>query len=461
MSQYNEILPPLKDLSLKGGNFIPLETIRISKSPFQCPTLAIKNLYNVDIKESNTPNVIIHQDKSLQKEAYKMLVEETITIYVNSDVALFYALSTLCQIQVGSEIRSYAKIYDAPLVKERSLHIDCGRKYFSYDELCLFIDDLARRKMNTLQLHFSENLGFRIESLSYPEIVSEKHLTQKEVLDLIEYAKMYHIQIIPSLDAPGHLKHILKVFPEFALKGTNLEALDISSLEARAFIKHLYDEFALLFTDSNYFNIGSDEFVDFETIDDFEDLTHYAKTVLNLKDGRAIDTYIDFINDIALHLESKGFIVRVWNDGLFRLNQKESIQLKPSIEICYWTKYNKYMAPLTSFEDKALNLINFHAENFYYILHVDVGVKLYNTADWFESWTPYHYSFNQKASNKDLTQGASYAIWCDDPDIVDVRRIYEDTHEPLWAMATKLWSSSKVHSYKEFTKHYNNYYKYL
>ncbi|BDZ59518.1 hypothetical protein GCM10025872_31750 [Barrientosiimonas endolithica] len=68
---------------------------------------------------------------------------------------------------------------------------------------------LAWRRMNTLQLHFSENEGFRIESERFPQIVSARHLTQDEVRDLVAYADRYHVTVISDIDMPGHLRQVL------------------------------------------------------------------------------------------------------------------------------------------------------------------------------------------------------------------------------------------------------------
>lgn len=457
---YQQVLPPLKSIEIKGDQIVNISNIRVKNlSDLENPFQKVSKLFN--LKHENVlshENVSILYDEGLEDEAYRIEVGAEIKLYAKTDAGIFYAAITLTNLIMMEVALPYATLEDAPSVVERALHLDCGRKYFSKEWIMKFIDDLAKRKMNTLQMHFSENLGFRIESKIFPEIVSDKHLKQDEVLEIIKYAQDLFIQIIPSLDAPGHLRHILEVYPQYALEGTKKEAIDISNPKARTFMKELYDEFSDLFKSSKYFNIGSDEFVDFETIDSFTPLVDYARDILKIDDASAIDTYIDFINDMASHLEDKGFIVRVWNDGIHRLNQSEKIPLKTSIEICYWTKYHKYMAPLEVFEDKGYRIINYHAENFYYVFHVDVGIKLYKTEDWFESWNPHKFTFGQETKNESKVLGSSYAIWCDAPDIGTVRRVYNDTFEPIWAMAVKSWNKDTRLSYDAFTNLILNYY---
>ena len=75
----------------------------------------------------------------------------------------------LDQLVEGETVVTYAQ-------KERILMIDMGRKYFPKDVLLKFIDSMSLAQFNYLQLHFSENEGFRIESEVAPEIVSDDYL---------------------------------------------------------------------------------------------------------------------------------------------------------------------------------------------------------------------------------------------------------------------------------------------
>lgn len=51
-------------------------------------------------------------------------------------------------------------IRDIPLVENRQLMLDVGRKYFSMDYLKIIIRNMAWYKLNTLHLHFTEWSGF-------------------------------------------------------------------------------------------------------------------------------------------------------------------------------------------------------------------------------------------------------------------------------------------------------------
>ena len=109
----------------------------------------------------------------------------------------------------------YGTIIDYPDVAERRLHVDCARKYISKDWFIRQIREMSYMKMNTLQMHFSENLGFRIECETDPSIVSDEYLTKEEVREILAEAKKYGINVIPSFDSPGHVDQILRAHPEY------------------------------------------------------------------------------------------------------------------------------------------------------------------------------------------------------------------------------------------------------
>lgn len=115
----------------------------------------------------------------------------------------------------------YGRITDYPDVAERRLHVDCGRKYISKDWFIREIREMSYLKMNALQIHFSENFGFRIECETDPAIMSEEYLTKAEVREILAEAEEYGVKVIPSFDSPGHVDQILKAHPEYGQISTD------------------------------------------------------------------------------------------------------------------------------------------------------------------------------------------------------------------------------------------------
>ncbi|MFD1884456.1 S-layer homology domain-containing protein [Paenibacillus wenxiniae] len=213
------------------------------------------------------------------------------------------------------------------------------------------------------------------------------------------------------------------------------------------------DEYAELFKDSKYFNIGGDEFIDFNHFDRFPQLQNYARNVLGIADGTGIDTFIDYTNQVAEHMEKKGFIARIWNDGYFRDNQTERVQLKKSIQINYWTKWDSHMAPVQTFIDEGFKLVNFNDAYFYYVLGENAGYTYPTGAKIYNEWHPGLFPNISSAVKQEYNSpypaailGASFAIWSDTPGAQTQDQVSAGVYEPLRAMAEKSWIGEKRYS---------------
>lgn len=330
--------------------------------------------------------------------------------------------------------------------KQRILMVDMARKYFSKEILLKFIDSMSLAQFNYLQLHFSENEGFRIECETAPEIVSEDHLTKEEIREIILYANASGIEIIPDFDTPGHLQQILQKKPEWQLKEKLLDgtiekdpsALNICDPKAVDFILSLYREYAELFKTSTYFHIGADEFVNFDKIDNYPELTEYAKKKFG-EEAKAIDTFIDYVNQIIKEVNALGFVPRIWNDGFFRLNRNEVVNLSQDVEITYWTKWNQNMAPVSTFLEKGYTVINFNDNYFYYVLGENAGYTYPTYDNIADNWTPDMYPQEQVIkSHEGQLPGVAIAIWSDKPASQTQETVWKNTSIVLFALIQKL-----------------------
>ena len=331
-------------------------------------------------------------------------------------------------------------------MRERALMLDNGRKFYSKEWILNLIDYLNKLEFNTLQLHFSENEGFRIESEIYPQIMSEQYLTKKEVREIIAYANERGIQIIPEFDTPGHLKQILNHFPHFQLEAEvdgkrvkNPKALNIVDKEARAFIKEIYAEYADLFKDSKYFHIGADEFIEFDKVEVYPDLVDYAKKHYGA-DATGIETYIEYTNEIIDYVCGLGFIPRVWNDGYYRTNRNPSIELDKRAEVTYWTRWDKFMADVVTHIDKGHQVINVNDNYFYYVLGENASYT-YPTAEKINAeWHVEKFASHQVMTKEQMksVEGVMFAIWSDIPDAQTEDEVFAGIKEPLRAMADKI-----------------------
>lgn len=392
-------------------------------------------------------------------EGYKLQVDGSVTITGSSDTGVFYGTRTILQSLASSGGAQASTVVDEPAKPERSLHVDAARKYYSPEWFEQVIRDMASIKLNQLQYHFSENEGFRLESKTHPEILSDEYLTQDEFAKLLTLAEQYHIEVVPALDLPGHLNQVLNEYPQFRASDTDegRKVLDYSNPEARALIFEIVDEFAEFFP-GNRWHMGGDEIFNVEDPSSaatrFPQLQDYAEAEVG--PGASIhDGYIHFLNEMNSHLHSQGKDqVRVWNDALYGADT--SVALDPSVDVTYWTKWHPSMPTVETIREHGHNVVNFNDGFFYYVL-ANPGAS-YSTprpaSDIYNDWRPGVFpnkDWTVPAAQRgqvypepspDWLTGSSYAIWSDSPSRQTEEQVTAGIRLPLRAMAERVWNPS-------------------
>lgn len=439
-------------------------------------------------KDVSYGDILINIDKtnpitnnSNSEEAYKITIgEDGVRLTGASENAVMHGLRTIQNLAITNDGLVYGEIMDYPNVAERRVHVDCARKYISKDWFIRQIREMSYMKMNALQIHFSENMGFRIECETDPAIVSDQYLTKVEVREILAEAKKYGIKVIPSFDSPGHVDQILKAHPEYGQVNNSgnhyRSGLDVTNPEAIAYIRSLYDEYMDLFEGCTDFHIGGDEYMEF----DRPPFTTEYKNVLNSyaveKYGQGYiwkDVIAGYINDLAEYVHDRGFTPRIWNDGVYygesSYEGAQKIKMHDYIGIDFWSQmsWNSSIANLQTFINKGHDTIyNINASFFYYVLRNDKPTdgreqhsfdnlnadrKIYN------EWTPGKFQGNPAVDdNSDFIKGASMGIWCDNPNLCSEDVITEDIADELRALASKSWntSSNAIINFDGFQENY-------
>jgi hexosaminidase len=164
------------------------------------------------------------------------------------------------------------KISDQPRFAWRGLMLDVARHFLTAATLKRNLDAMELVKMNVLELHLSDAEGFRVESKVCPKLQQlssgGEYYTQKEVRELVAYARDRGIRVLPEFDLPGHSKAMLVAYPELAAlpgpyaPGPDLNimnaTLDPTREEVYQFLRRLLGEMTALFPDP-YFQAGGDE----------------------------------------------------------------------------------------------------------------------------------------------------------------------------------------------------------
>ena len=145
----------------------------------------------------------------------------------------------------------------------RAVHLDAGRKYFSASWIHRLLERMAALDLNELQLHVSDNEGYRVASAAHPEVVSPEHLSRKDLAGLVEAAGELGVRLVPALDVPGHLGAVLAHHPRLRASQTQegSRLLDYSRPEAVALALELIDELHEM-VPSTAWCLGGDEAFD-------------------------------------------------------------------------------------------------------------------------------------------------------------------------------------------------------
>lgn len=159
---------------------------------------------------------------NLPVEGYELKVSDSgISLTGGSEAGILYGVMTLDQILIGDVPSTAAMkiaqvtVNDAPRYPMRALMLDPARHFLPVADVKRYIDEMARYKYNTLQLHLTDDEGWRIEIPGHPELTEGMdHYSDADIRDLVHYAAERHIEIVPELDIPGHTAALLAAHPE-------------------------------------------------------------------------------------------------------------------------------------------------------------------------------------------------------------------------------------------------------
>lgn len=210
-------------------------------------------------------------------EHYRLEVNaKGLTISGATAGAVYYGVMTFDQLLLGDACAtaqnqiSPIRIDDAPRFSYRALMLDPARHFIPVDDVKFFIDQMARYKYNILQMHLTDDQGWRVDIKKYPELVGKDYYTQEQLTDLIHYAAQRNIEIIPELDIPGHTVAILATHPDLGCTHTDTlpkivgKTVDLMLCANNEKVYTVYQdiikEIAVLFP-SRYIHLGGDEAV--------------------------------------------------------------------------------------------------------------------------------------------------------------------------------------------------------
>ena len=381
-----------------------LQTVQLAQRQFAedgIPTSAPMDIVWGDTAMVRSGDIYIKigDETEIGAEGYKIVATSYATITAEDVDGLLYGLNMLQKhFRNGNSnsIKGFTT-YDTPDTKERTVQLDCARKYLTAEYICNFVKEMSWMGYNALQLHFSEDGGFRAD-LWDPAYYVEGHyqpennfswlcgsktqywthksaltgvdyrvdpdedttLTTADLIKIINTCKEYHIDIIPSFDSPAHMDYLTWKFEQHYLSNRsysfkyNGEVFNASATSGCINYTGTTGQSA---PNGNYTTMDirdttrgrmSKAFV-LSIYKDMADFFKYyaGSTKFNIGADEVVLTrtgawtynlFPGYINEVNRLLNSKGYTCRMFNDFI---KADYIAQFDDNIQILYWNSpYN-------------------------------------------------------------------------------------------------------------------------
>lgn len=191
-------------------------------------------------------------------EGYSLIVSaSSIQLSAATEQGLFWGYRTLQQL-VQTKPQPFlagCQIVDFPAFPIRGFMHDVGRSFIPIERLKQHIDVLSRYKINTFHWHLTEDLAWRLQSDSLPNLVEPsvtlrspgQFYTRQQARELVQFCQQRHVMLVPEIDMPGH---------SGAFKRAT--GYEMQSEPGKLLVKKLLQEVCALF-DVPYIHVGTDE----------------------------------------------------------------------------------------------------------------------------------------------------------------------------------------------------------
>jgi len=233
-------------------------------------------------------------------------------------------------------------IEDHPRFGWRGVLLDVARHFLPKHDVLRFVDLAAAHKLNVVQLHLTDDQGWRMQVHRYPLLTevgawrTESNVgtwrtgvfdgrphggfyTQDDLREIVAYARERGVVVVPEIDAPGHVEAAVAAYPFLGTRktphavrttwGVSTEVLDPSD-EALEFFKDVLDEVCSVF-DSPWVAIGGDEVP--------TTLWRENPDIVALAERRGLTDVADlagwFLARLSEHVTAAGRRAVVWDEG--------------------------------------------------------------------------------------------------------------------------------------------------
>lgn len=258
----------------------------------------------------------------------------------------------------------------SPAKIEKGVTIDIARKYYSKDSLKKIVQQISEYNGSYLQLHFSDNENYTINSNYLDQTANKKNkyfLTKSELEELIKFANKKNIQVIPDIDLPSHSKGWLTLLRKKdedlyrnVVSNYSNEMVDYHNNKASILVsRKLIKEILVMFEQPKFKNeqkivLGGDE---------------VPGSI------RQQDDFINFMNEITKVALEGNYTVKLWNDSITTNGLKT---LNNNIIIMFWQRKSSDLASVDDFLKQDYSIENYNSYSYYLFPSLNEGLQDFN-----------------------------------------------------------------------------------
>lgn len=317
-------------------------------------------------------------------------------------------------------------------------HLDCGRKYFTVEQIEAIIDTMAENDYEYLELAIgNDGLRFLLDDMSVTvndttyasdKVIagiqagndvydatkkytpgSTEELTEDEMNSIIAYAAGKGISIIPLINSPGHMDAILTAMSKLGISNANYSTstttVDVTNTEAVNFTLALINKYIQYFADKGceLFNLGADEYANDTGNPQFGNMTTDQYTA-----------FATYVNSMAAQIQNAGMVAMAFNDGINYQGKTTNVPFDTNIAVAYWSSgWSSYtVASAASLATSGFKIINTNGDWYYVIGRTGEESASIDKAVTYINSTPYN---SVMGSGTMDVAGCMVCTWSDDP----------------------------------------------
>jgi hexosaminidase len=251
------IIPYPVSVDLMHGSFIidkstPIvlidDILKINQTEVEQFNLWMLQHYGFKLNQANNlkenQNIIQIRSEKTETEKYELNIQGNKIAIKASGEGLKNAFESLKQLMHANKKENVFSIpacfiIDSARFQWRGMHLDVSRHFFDKAFIKKYIDYISMYKMNVFHWHLTDDQGWRIEIKKYPKLTEigawrkgsmighyNQHqfdtlpyggfYTQEDIKEIVAYAKLKHVTIVPEIEMPGHAMAALAAYPQFA-----------------------------------------------------------------------------------------------------------------------------------------------------------------------------------------------------------------------------------------------------